>query len=742
MIEHDSPAGALAAATLAEQASLLSGADMAGTVALERLGLPSVVMTDGPHGLAMNLPGFRGKVEAVAFPTAANLAATWNTELVQSVGRAIGAAASRAGADVLLGPGLNIKRSPLGGRNFEYYSEDPLVSGQMGAAFVRGVQQTGVAACPKHFAVNNQETDRMRVSAEVSERALREIYLSGFEQVVVQARPRAMMASYNRINGVYASEDPWLLTRVLRDEWGFDGAVISDWGAVDDRLAALVAGLDLEMPGTGGASADAIVDAVHSGLVDAETVRASAERVAALVHGPRSESRTETAGGDDALALEAAQQSIVLLRNDGVLPLEPPVPVVVIGALAEHPPIQGGGSSQVNDRSAENLLGALSRRGMAVTRFAAGYTIGESGTTPELLAEASEAVTGAAVVIAVVGLDGDADSEGRDRLDLRLPRAQQAMLDAAAANSSARVVTVCFGGGVMTVDDFAADSAALLWAGLPGRHGATALADIITGRFNPSAKLTETIPSTLASTPSFLSFPGEAGRSFYGEGVFVGYRGYDARDEPVAYPFGHGLGYSPFSYAQLDVHTDPVSGGVTVEFAVTNDGRRPGTEIAQVYVGQPDAGVPRIRRQLAGFVHSTLQPGEARTLAVDLPLRAFQRWDERSGGWRRDQGSHRIEVGASSRDLRLGASVVLGEAGPFAPLTVRSTLREWMTHPVAAPTLRARLADLPGAEGTLGLLSNEHVLVMIGDLPIERLTVDRGNALTVALLEQVAAGIR
>ncbi|MGA1836890.1 glycoside hydrolase family 3 N-terminal domain-containing protein [Herbiconiux sp. 11R-BC] len=731
-------AGSGIALSLEEQASLLSGADMATTAPIERIGLPAVVMTDGPHGLAMNLPDFAGKVRATAFPTAANLAATWNPRLVEAVGEAIAVAAREAGANVLLGPGLNIKRSPLGGRNFEYYSEDPLVSGRMGAAFVRGVQKTGVSACPKHFAVNSQETDRMRVSAEVSERALREIYLSGFEQVVTEARPRSIMASYNRINGVPASENPWLLTTVLREEWGFEGAVVSDWGAVGDRLAALRAGLDLEMPGTNGASAELVLDAVEAGTLDEAVIGAAAGRIAALARSLTREPAAHREADEDALALEAALQSIVLLRNDGVLPLAGGSDsVVVVGALAERPRFQGGGSSQVNDEVAENLLTALPRAGITVTAFAPGYSLHGEADTARLLDEVRSATAGAELVVAVVGLEEQSDSEGRDRVDLALPAAQREAL-AVAAGSGARLVVVCFGGGVLTVDDFAGDADAVLWAGLPGRRGSTALAAILTGAANPSGKLTETIPLSLASTPTFLSFPGEDGTVHHGEGIFVGYRGYDASDTPVAYPFGHGLGYTSFRYDDIELRLDRDADRVTAVFTVTNSGARPGAEVAQVYVGQPEAGVARARRQLADFVRLELDPGQSERVALTLPRRAFERWSERAGGWVRDAGRHRIDAGASSRDLRLTAWLDLDATGPVPPLTTASTLREWMTDPAAGTALLARVREELSPEGTLGLLTNEHVLLMIGDLPIGRLAADRGNVLTHPLLEAAA----
>ncbi|KQQ94250.1 hypothetical protein ASF62_08930 [Leifsonia sp. Leaf325] len=721
--------------SLEEMTSLLSGADFASTKALPDHDVRAVVMTDGPHGVAMNLPDWSGKVAATCFPTATNLASTWNLELIEEVGRAIGAEARAAGAHVLLGPGMNIKRSPLGGRNFEYYSEDPLVTGASAGAFVRGVQSAGVGACIKHFAVNNQETDRMRVSAEVSDRALKEIYLAGFEHVVREAKPWMVMASYNRINGVYAAENPWLLTQTLRTDWGFDGVVVSDWGAVDDRVRSLSAGLDLEMPSTSGASDRQVADAVRRGDVSEDAVRASADRLVTLAR----RAHAATVGGPvdqvehDALALEAARESIVLLKNDdGALPVAAGASIALLGELAERPRIQGGGSSSVNARQTGSLLDAL-RLGEGPVRYARAYDLAAEETDDALVGEAVEVARAADTTIVVLGLPADAESEGYDRAGIALPSAQIALLRAVSEAASTLVV-VLNGGGVVSTE-WAGLANAILTIGLPGQAGPEALSDVIHGRVNPSGRLAETIPVSLASHPSAVSFPGEGGRSYYGEGVFVGYRYFDTVGAPVGFAFGHGLGYTTFSMGDAEIRRE--GDDLVLSAVVSNTGEVAGAEVVQAYLRPPEGGARRPAQTLAGYTKVPLEPGETTAVEIRIPRRAFARYDEATADWAVDAGAWTVAVGSSSRDIRCTIAVDIASSATEPPLGLDSTLAEWMTHPDAGPDLTRRILDAEPSGQTLGLLTNPMALTMIGGMPIHRLSVDEGNALTLDILQAV-----
>ncbi|GAA1836393.1 glycoside hydrolase family 3 protein [Agromyces salentinus] len=730
-------AGELAAGLpLEEAASLLSGADFASTTALPERGIRGVTMTDGSNGLAMNLSDWSGKVPATCFPTSSAMAATWDPELVERVAGAIADEARAAGADVLLSPGINLKRSPLGGRNFEYLSEDPLLTARMATAFVRGVQGAGVGACVKHFAVNNQETDRMRVSAEVSERALRELYLAAFEAVVTEAKPWLVMASYNRVNGTYVTEDERLLTGVLREEWGFDGVVVSDWGAVEDRVRAVGAGLDLEMPSTSGASDAQVVAAVRSGALDDAVVRRSAARVVELAR--RVERRPAARPVDRVaaaeLAVEAARAAAVLLRNErSVLPVAATTRLAVLGSLALEPRIQGGGSAGVNAPPAGSLVDEL-RRHVGAVDHAPGYHPDAVTTTDELLDAAVRVAAASEVAVVVVGLPESAESEGYDRATIDLPEAQLRLLSRVALVAPSTVVVV-IAGGVVSLEPWRPSVDAILLAGLAGQGVSVALADLLVGAASPSGRLAETMPLALGDSPSFLSFPGEGGRSIYGEGVFVGYRGHDAAGGAVAYPFGHGLAYTSFEFE--DGVVEPVGDGWTASATVRNTGSRPGRAVVQVYVAPPDAPVRRPERTLAGFAGIELEPDESGRVSIAVGRRSVQRWDEASGRWVVDGGSHDFAFAASSRDLRLSVPVEIAGTPADLPLTRDSTLVEWLEHPVAGELLLEELRDADRTGATLGMLTNPTAVLMIGGMPIHRLAVDAGNALSEELLERV-----
>ena len=687
--------------TLQEKASLTSGADFWHTTGVDRAGVPAIMMTDGPHGVRKQVveggaAEVGDSVPATCFPPAVTLGSTWDPELMRRVGEALGREAAAQGVAVLLGPGVNIKRTPLCGRNFEYFSEDPHLAGRLAAAYVEGVQSQGVGTSLKHFAANNQETDRMRVSADVDERTLREIYLPAFEHVVTTAQPWTVMCAYNKVGGVYASEHGWLLSGVLRDEWGFEGLVVSDWGAVHDRVASLVAGLDLQMPGIGSRPDMAVVGAIVDGRLPEEALDASARRVLHLV----ARSRTEAGEAPDLdahheLAREAAAAGAVLLKNDPVggrplLPLPADEDVLVVGELARTPRYQGAGSSQVHPTRVDDALTAL--RGVLGrdVPFVAGYTL-DANTYLDLRlrTEAVELARDAGTVVLFLGLLPADESEGYDRERLDLPTNQVRLLTAL-AEANRRVVVVLANGSVVSMTGWRRSAPAILETWLGGQGGGHAVAEILAGRRSPEGRLTETIPLRLADTPAFGNFPGEFGHVRYGEGVLVGYRWYDARDVAVAYPFGHGLTYTTFAYDEVAA---TVAGDeVEVSVRVTNTGSMAAAEVVQVYVRDPQASVLRPPRELKAFRKVRLAPGDSETVTVTLGARDLAYWHPTLRRWIVEGGTFVVEVGASSRDIRGTASVEVPGESAALPLDAMSTVAEWLAHPVGGPLLRDAMA--------------------------------------------------
>jgi beta-glucosidase len=638
---------------------------------------------------------------------------------------------------VVLGPGVNIKRSPLGGRNFEYYSEDPLLTGVLGAAHVRGQQAQGVGASVKHFAANNQETQRMQVSADVDERTLREIYLPAFERIVTEARPATVMCAYNRVNGVYASQNPWLLTGVLREEWGFDGVVVSDWGAVDDRVAALAAGLDLQMPGDSGAGNRLVVEAVRAGELDEALVDRSVRRVAALAGLVAEPAEPFDADAHHALARELAAQCAVLLRNErGVLPLAPGARVAVVGEFARTPRYQGGGSSNVNATRVDDALSAL-REALRTVSFAPGFALDGSGDEAALREEAVALARDADVAVVFAGLAESDESEGFDRTSIDLPAAQVELIRAVAA-AAARTVVVLSSGGIVSLEGWHDDVDAVLAGFLLGQAGGSALADLLTGAVSPSGRLAETIPLRLEDTPSFLTFPGEQGHVRYGEGVMVGYRHHTTVDGPVRYPFGHGLGYTTVETSGLRV-TVTGDDTATASVTVTNTGERAGRHVVQVYVATTAGPVRRPARELRAFTKVPLQPGESRTVELVLDRRAFAYWDVREHGWVVAPGQYTVQVCANAAEVLAGETVTLAGDAIVPELTLGSSVAEWFEHPVVGPQLlEGFLASMPdgAAEMHAGMLQ------MIGSMPMRRFAADFGAAIPPAELDRLVAVAR
>lgn len=671
--------------TLEEKIALCAGKDYWTLNGVPRLGLPSIWVADGPHGLRKqprsDNVSLAGNIPATCFPTAAALAATWDRELVREVGRAIGLEARRHGVSVVLGPGVNIKRSPLCGRNFEYFSEDPLLSGELAAAFIEGVQSAGVGACIKHFAVNNQETRRFSIDAVVDERALREIYLLPFERAVKKAKPWMVMAAYNRVNGVYCTENKRLLTDILRGEWGFDGVVVSDWGAVADRSAALAAGLDLEMPGTGPEAAEETAEAVHSGRLDEAVIDAAAGRIIALLHKARSEEAPPAAAPSDllathhALARRAAAEGMVLLKNDGpLLPLSSAQTIAVIGAMAKQPRYQGAGSSAVTPTRLESAYDAmLARVGPRHVIYAAGYDPAadvpgqERPANPRLLAEARAAARAADVAVVFAGLPALYETEGLDRIGLGLPLSHDQLIQAV-ADENPNVVVVLSNGAPVAMPWIDRVSA-VLEAYLAGQAGGAAVVDVLFGDVNPCGKLAETFPLKLEDHPVHRCFPGGPRTVEYRESVYVGYRYYDTAEKHVLFPFGHGLSYTTFHYHDLRLSAPEMRAGegVRVRVSVTNVGPRAGKEIVQLYVRDVRSSTFRPAQELKEFAKVFLQPGETKELTFTLDDRAFAYWDAVAGQWTVEPGEFEIRVGASSRDIRLTALLhVAGAVGESA----------------------------------------------------------------------------
>lgn len=735
---------ALAELTLEEKAALTCGSDMWHTAAVERLGIPAIMVSDGPHGMRTQkgeVEGLGGAEAATCFPTAVTLAASWDPDLVREVGAGIGAEARALGVAVVLGPGINIKRSPLCGRNFEYFSEDPLVAGELGLALVRGIQSAGVGTSVKHFAANNQETDRARVSADVSERALREIYLPAFERVVTGGRPWTVMCAYNRINGVTAAENHWLLTEVLREEWGFDGLVVSDWGAVDRRVPALAAGLDLEMPPDLERSPQAVVDAVRSGELDEAVLDRAVRRVLRLVEraGAFSEraERDEEATDHRALARRAAAESLVLLRNDDILPLAPDARVAVVGRFAERPRFQGDGSSRVNAEHTTSLLEAFGDTGLEVA-YAEGFGRGDEelgdgrDERTRLRDEAVETARGADVVVVMLGLTEAEESEGFDRTHLDLPADQLACLDAV-AEANPNVVVVLSHGGVVRMP-WRGRSRAILDCGLAGQESGAAVADVLTGRVNPSGRLAETVPEALEHHPSHLSFPGAAGHSAYAEDVFVGYRGFEATGREVAYGFGHGLSYTTFAYADPRVEvTGSVAEGdlrVVVEVEVTNTGDRAGKEVVQLFVHPPVGAVKRPPRELRAFTKVFVEPGQTVTARLELGERAFAHWAPLLGRFVVAAGTYALAVGDRRSELQVEAPEAVAPLGPD------SSVNEWLAHAEGSRVLREELGV--GAEDALpGLLGNPEMIMLVGDFPLRRVVTQPKSPLRADQVEDM-----
>jgi beta-glucosidase len=725
--------------TVEQQAALTSGADAWHTKAVESVGIPGITLTDGPHGVRLEADTshmLTGR-PATCFPPAVASASTWDPHLLRRMGEALGNECRAMDVAVLLGPGVNLKRSPLGGRNFEYFSEDPLLAGVLAAEWVRGLQSREVGATVKHFAVNSQETERMRVSADVDERALRELYLRAFQRVVTQARPWTIMAAYNKLNGVYCTQHHWLLTQVLRGEWGFEGLVMSDWGAVADRCAAVAAGLDLAMPGPDGGGDSELAGAVRDGRLDPSQLATAAGRVRSLVERTAARQPGEyDAAAHHELAREIAGRAIVLLKNDGgLLPLPAEgQSIAVLGEFARTPRYQGGGSSKITPTRLDDALTAINAATSAPVRFAPAYTADGADPGGALLAEAVELAARSDVALVFAG--SLHETEGADRDDIDLPAAHLALIERVAA-ANPRTVVVLSNGAVVRTTPWDASVPALVEGWLLGQASGSAIADVLFGRVNPSGRLAETIPLRLADHPSYLDFPGENGHVNYGEGIFVGYRGFDAREQEVAYPFGFGLSYTTFEYGQASAAVN--SAGIEVRIPVTNTGDRDGREVVQLYVSLPGSRVRRAPRELKAFANVPLAAGQTADVLLRVAREDLAYWDVRLGRWVVEGGEYRCAVGASSRDLR--STVLVGVAGDDVrvPLNADASVSEWLADPRGAELLGQVLATMPAdGQGALSqMLADPGLLAFIGSAPLARMTSFPGSPLTQELLNKL-----
>ena len=674
--------------TLEEKAALCSGASAWTTTSVERLGIPAMLVSDGPHGVR-RVPDIHSmgatSLPATAFPTASALASTWDVDLIRKMGEALAEEAIALNVDVLLGPGNNMKRTPLCGRNFEYFSEDPFLSGEMAAGLINGIQSKGVGTSLKHFAANNQEYQRFVTNAEVDERTLREIYLPAFETAMKKGKPWTVMCAYNKLNGNYCSQNRELLTDILKNEWGFEGLVVSDWGAVHDRVAALKAGLDWQMPGPRDADVQAVIKAVRDGSLDEDTLNESVRRILQIVF-----KTAETPKGGEfdveahhALARRIAGESIILLKNNGILPLANPQHIAVIGRSAREAHFQGGGSSHINPTKVAVPYVELQQVALnAELTYAEGYPRDDS-YQPAMIDEAVKLAQSADVALLYIALPSFKESEGYDRPDLDLTEQQVALIKAV-SKVQPNTVVILNNGAPVDMRAWLDDTAAVLEAWMMGQAGGGAITDVLFGKVNPSGKLAETFPLRLADTPAYTNYPGENGAVRYGEGLFIGYRYYTAREIPVQFPFGYGLSYTTFQYSNPKVSAQQFKDvdGLTASVDVTNTGKLIGKEVVQVYVHDRKSRLVRPPRELKGFAKVELRPGETKTVNISLDFRSFACYDPAYKRWITEDGEFDILIGSSSTDIRFAETVTLDSSLALpSVLNHESTIREWLADP-------------------------------------------------------------
>ncbi|WP_054024410.1 beta-glucosidase [Bacillus sp. FJAT-28004] len=743
--------------TLEEKAGLCSGLDFWRTKGIERLGIPSILMQDGPHGLRKQAGeadhlGLNESLPSTCFPSAAGLASSWDRELIFRVGSALGKECQAEDVSILLGPGANIKRSPLCGRNFEYFSEDPHLTGQMAASHIAGVQSEGVGTSLKHFAVNNQEHRRMTTDAIVDERTLREIYLAGFEGAVKQAQPWTVMSAYNKLNGAYCSENEFLLKDILKDEWGHEGFVVSDWGAVNEAVASVASGMELEMPSSHGIGQGKIVEAVKNGMLSEPLLNQAVERLLSIVFKAVDNKKTGAVYDKEEhhhLAREVARETMVLLKNeDGILPLAKDGKVAIIGAFVEKIRFQGGGSSHIKptqlDSIREEIIKSVGSR--AEIGYAQGYDLDGDDTIHSLVEEAKQKALAADVAVLFVGLPDRYESEGYDRSHLNLPLNQIHLIEEIA--SVQPNVIVVLSNGAPVVMPWLGHAKAVLEAYLGGQAVGGAIADLLFGDANPCGKLAETFPKSLKQNASHPFFPGEGDRVEYREGIFVGYRFFEAKDIEPLFPFGYGLSYTTFEYSNLNFDKTHATDRETVQISlkVKNTGNRFGKEVVQLYVRDVEPSVIRPEKELKGFAKVALQPGEEQTVMFILDKRSFAYYNVELKDWHVESGEYEVLIGKSSRDIELRSSLILSSTTEITPVFHRNTtVGELMDNPKTLPIVQHVQSTLPQSAPS-DAISSEMRMAMIRNAPLRALLPLTRGAITEdmfsMLLEQCNNAVR
>ncbi|WP_347561865.1 glycoside hydrolase family 3 C-terminal domain-containing protein [Clostridium sp. E02] len=721
--------------TLEEKAGLCSGADFWHTKVVDRLGIPASMVSDGPHGLRKQDQegdhlGVNDSIKAVCFPTASATASSFDRDLLITLGNALGDACQAEGLSVILGPAVNIKRSPLCGRNFEYFSEDPYLASEMAASHITGVQEKQVGTSIKHFLANNQEKRRMTSDSKIDERTLREIYLAAFEGAIKKAKPWTVMCSYNRINGTYASESHHFLTEILREEWGFDGYVMSDWGAVNNRVEGVKAGLDLEMPSSGGRNDALLVKAVKEGELDEQVLDKAVKRILTIIDRYHKNKKPNTVWDKEKhheLARKIEGESAVLLKNEGVLPLQDTDEVAFIGYFAAHPRFQGGGSSHIN---ATNVLSAVEAAKDKRITYSQGYEINTDQENAAMKIEAVEAAKKAKKAVIFAGLPDSFESEGYDRTHMAMPDCQNSLIEAVAAVQPNTVVVLHNGSPVEM--PWINQVSGVLEAYLGGQAVGGAIVDLLYGTVNPSGKLAESFPIQLEDNPSFLYYGGEKDVTEYREGIFTGYRYYDKKKMAVRFPFGHGLSYTTFAYSNMKVDQDLMkdTDTVIVSVDVTNTGRVTGKEVVQIYVEAKDQSVIRPVRELREFAKVQLKAGETKTLRFSLGNRAFSYYNVEISDWHVKTGGYTIYAAASSRDLRESVSIRV-QSTVKIPMKyhLNSTIGDIRSDSIAAEVLQPLMEQFQkqsaignsDGDASKSAISNEMDEAMFRDMPLRQI---------------------
>jgi beta-glucosidase len=741
--------------TLEEKAALCTGEGPWTTTAIERLGIPRLIISDGPHGVrrVMDLNQIASQsFPATCFPTASCLSASWDKSLIHEVGVAIGQECVALDVNIILGPGNNMKRSPLCGRNFEYFSEDPYLSGELSVSIIKGIQSQGVGTSLKHYAANNQEFQRFTMSSDIDERTLHEIYLPAFEKAVKEAQPWTVMCSYNKVNGTFASEHHALLTEILKNEWGFEGFVVSDWGAIRDRVTALKAGLDLEMPGPKDRRVQAVIEAVRSGGLSEDSLNEAVQRILHIAFKAAETPKGKAFDKDahHALARKAASEGMVLLKNNGILPLQQPKDIAIIGRSAKEPHFQGGGSSFINVTQSDIPFDEIQKFAPHTQlSYAEGYTKNLE-FHQSLIDEAISMAKAAEIALIFVALPSVIESEGYDRPNLDLT-AQQVALIKAVTKVQPNTIVILNNSSAIAMGQWLDGTAAVLESWMMGQAGGGAIADILFGNVNPSGKLAETFPRTLEDTPAYLNFPGDNGHVRYGEGLFIGYRYYDAKQMPVQFPFGYGLSYTSFAYSNLGVSSKAFNDteGLEVSVDITNTGKIAGKETVQLYIHDQHSKLVRPRKELKGFAKIALEPGETKTVSMKLDFRAFAYYHPGYKQWITEDGAFDIWIGASATDIRLQETVTLQSSLELPSLlNPDSTLREWLEdargQKVLSPMVEkmaTQMSAAMGAEGDTGAMGMD-IMGFLMDLPLLSILHFQEQALDTSPEEKVASLLR